>query len=144
MYSSDSPDAPPMSLRFSIDHDMDSAELSRRDAYEHMFRRAPDRLLSMNAIDAVMDAKNFFCIWTHLDATVEYAIDNSSDETAIYFQRDWTKSGLLRAPYRMCISEPGVGKFYYRVRSVMQLRRALAHWEVTRDRVDGRKLLKKE
>ena len=118
-----------MSLRFGIDHDMDSAELSRREAYEHMFRRAPVCLLSMNAIDAFMDARHYFCIWTHLDATVEYELDNSSSETAIYFQRDWTKAGMLHAPYRMCISELGVGKFYYRVRSIAQLRRVLAHWE---------------
>ncbi len=131
-------------LRFCIDHDLDEAELARREAYERMFRRAPARLLNIDAIDAVMRAKGFFHIWTHVDATVEYAMDGSSDATAIYFQRDWAELGLLRAAYRVCISEPGVGKFYHRVRSPVQLRRALARWELSQDRAKPAKLRRKE
>ena len=121
-------------LRFGIDNDLDEAELGRREAYERMFRRAHASLLNIDAIDAVMKAQGFFNIWSHLDATVEYVRDGSADETAVFFQRDWSKAGFLRAPYRMCIAEPGVGKFYYRVRSLLQLRRVLARWELKQDR----------
>ena len=117
-----------MPLRFYIDHDMDSAELDRREAYERMFRKAPACLLNIDAIDGVMQSRSFFCISNHVDATVEYAIDGSADDTAIYFQRDWTKVGFLYTPYRMCISEPGAGKFYYKVKTLGQLNRVLMRW----------------
>ena len=132
-----------MPFRFGIDHDMDGAELNRREAYERMFSRAPARLLSAAAIDAVMQQKGFFCLWNHLDATVEYALNASTDTTAVYFQRDWSKTGLLRTPYSMCISEPGVGKFYFRVRSVVHVRRALARWGLGRE-TKRAKAVKKE
>lgn len=127
-------------LRFSIDHDTDAAELDRREKYEQMFRRAPVSLLSIDAIDVVMQSMNWFYLWTHMDATVEYAVRDSVDTTQVYLQRDWSKTGFLYVPYRVCISEPGVGKFYYRVRTLAQLKRVLVHWESTHDRSKGMKL----
>ena len=124
----------PATLRFGIDHNTPDTELSRREKYEQMFQRAPAKLLSIDALDVVMQSMNWFYIWTHMDATVEYASHDPSDNTQIYFQRDWSKRGFLYAPYRVCISEPGVGKFYYRVRTLAQLRRVLNHWETMHDR----------
>jgi hypothetical protein len=130
-----------MALRFGIKTHMRDAELLRRNAYERMFKhtcaRSSAKILTKRSIRTVMQSRHCFRIWTHLDATMEYAIDDSDNETAFFFQRDWsgfvpqrdsTKLVFLRLPFRICISEPGVGKFYYRVRSVGQLRRALDHW----------------
>jgi hypothetical protein len=126
----------PPSLRWGIDYDTDEAELDRREAYERMFRRmhakgrVPKRMLCLDHIDRFMQTKNFFFMETHLDATVEYRLHESEDETQIYLQRDWTKAGLLCVPYRVCISDPAAHtKTYCRVRSIAQLRRAIERWE---------------
>jgi hypothetical protein len=112
-------------MRFEIDPSVDESELNRRESCERMLLRAPACLLNIAAIDTVMQSRKFFCIWTHLDATTEYAVDGSADETAIYFQRDWGKTGLLHTPYHMLIATPGGRESYYRVRSVAQLGRIL-------------------
>ena len=121
-------------LRFGIDHDMDESELNRREAYEIMFRRrALAGLFCLNQIERFMGSRNLFYIWTHEDATFEFAVHSSDDETQVYFQRDWSKRGFLRAPYKMCISDPGLNlRGYYRVRSVAQLKRALDRWDGVR------------
>ena len=127
---------PPSTLRWGIDCDITEAELDRREAYERMFRmmhakgRMPKRMLCLDRIDRFMQTKNFFFMETHFDATVEYRLHESEDETQIYLQRDWTKAGLLCVPYRVCISDPAAHtKTYCRVRSIAQLRRAIERWE---------------
>jgi hypothetical protein len=134
-----------MPIRFGIDHDMEDAELNRREAYERqIFRRAPACLLNAGRIDGVLQSEGFFCIWNHLDATLEYAVNASVKRTLVYIQRDWSKAGLLHTPYRMCITEPGIGKFYFRVRSVAQVKRALVRWRTRVQAVTRAKMMKKE
>ncbi len=83
--------------------------------------------MSIDTINDVMCRSDFFYVQTHLDATVEYMHESDSD-VLVFFQRDWSKRGFLHTPYRMCIVEPGNGKYYYRVRSIGQLKRVLAYW----------------
>lgn len=117
-----------MDLHFGIDHDIDEAESKRREAFERMFRKAPECLTSAGAFDAVLQANGFFLLWTHLDGTVEYVDSAETDEALVFLQRDWTHRGYLRAAYRVCISKPGEGKHYFRVRSTWQLARVLESW----------------
>ncbi len=83
-----------MALGFGIKTHMRNAELLRRNAYERMFKhtcaRSSAKILSKRSIRTVMQSRHCFRIWTHLDATIEYAIDDSENETAFFFQRDWS------------------------------------------------------
>jgi hypothetical protein len=115
------------SLRFCISEDITEAELERRENYEKMLSGAPKRLLGIDNMHAIMQKKGFFYVQTHLDATVEY-MHESEAETVFYFQRDWTKRGLLNTPYRVSVYEPGDGKYFYRVRCIKHLSRVLAFW----------------
>ena len=118
-------------LRFGIDFTADEAELNRREEFERiMFRRAPARLLCLDQIDTHLQTVGFFRIWTHEDATAEYAVSGSSDdETAVFLRRDWAKQGVRHISYLMCITDPvSCGKGYFRIRSITQLRRALKRW----------------
>lgn len=119
--------SPPASLRFGIDYEMEETELNRREACEKMLSGAPKKLMNIDGIHIAMQEKGFFYLQTYLDATVEY-MDESTKDTVIYFQRDWTKRGYLHTPYRMCIFEPGHGTYYYRVRSIGRLKRVLNSW----------------
>jgi hypothetical protein len=119
-------------LRFGIDYDMDEQELDRRQAFEQrMFRRGDiaAKIVCMDALDRSMKKKQFFPLWVHEDATVEYAIHDSIDETRIFIQRDWAKAGFLRAAYKVYVYKPGGRKYYYRVRSVRQFERAINRTE---------------
>ncbi len=117
----------------------DEAQAWRQDMETMLrgnFRDIPDRcappsILSLDAIDDVMDSlTSFLFVTSYPDFTVQYVCTyplSISRKIKLFFQRDWTKRGYLHAPYNMFITYRKK-THRYRVRSVGQFKTALKYW----------------
>ena len=115
----------------TINRSLSKETINHRNALEVMLRSAPDCMLCTDSIDTVMHNKKYGYVLTFPDCTVLYACKTSKlEDISIFFQRDWTKSGYLHAPYRMSIEMENGGIHHYWIRSVGQLKRALKSWEL--------------
>ena len=123
-----------------IDHTLSEGTQALRREMETMlegsFRDIPDRcappsIMSLYAIDDIMDSLGFFLfVKSYADCTVQYICTyplSVSRKIKLFFQRDWTKRGYLHAPYNMFITYRK-RTHRYRVRSVGQLKTALKYW----------------
>lgn len=117
-----------MSSVFIVDNDVELPESRRRSAFEAMIGTKVPSLMGEENIRSFMKEEGYFCIHDYSDNSFEFAAEGR-DDTEILFQRDWTKVGFIRAPYRVYLSLPNRPQYYFRVCSLKKLKRVIAWWK---------------
>ena len=117
-----------MSSVFTVDNDVELPESNRRSAYEATIGSKVPSLMSEQNIRRTMEEMGYYHIHDYSDNSNEFAADGQ-DTTEIFFQRDWTKFGFIRAPYHVYLSLPNRPQYYFRVCSLKKLKRVITWWK---------------